>query len=54
MEIIIMLLVGLPVVFWLLERGSYRDCNTCKTEVKRDAARCPACGANPKAPAPTR
>lgn len=49
MEIAVILIFGLPILLWALDRGSYRACRTCKSKVRRDALRCAACGADPKA-----
>lgn len=48
MEVVVILMFGLPIVLWLLDKGSKRPCRTCGTDVKRDARVCPACGANPR------
>jgi predicted amidophosphoribosyltransferase len=46
MEIIVMLLFGLPVVFWGLSLASYRACKQCKNKMRRDAKVCASCGAD--------
>jgi hypothetical protein len=46
MLIFIILLAGIPIVLWGLDRGSYRACSNCKTKMRRDARICAACGSD--------
>jgi hypothetical protein len=45
---IVLVLALLPIIFKGLDVAGKRECRWCRTDVRRDAKLCPACGHEPR------